>query len=121
MLRVMDAQSPPSLDAVRITQRFLKFVLVPIAFVVGLVLVGVQVARDRSELDFLYRMAVAAVLGGLIGVERQLSGHWAGLRTHMMVSLASALFMIAGNRAGSNGDATRVIQGIAAGIGFLGA
>jgi putative Mg2+ transporter-C (MgtC) family protein len=69
------------------------------------------------------RLAAAALLGGAIGLERELKGHWAGLRTHMMVSVGSAIFVIAGlNLAGENSDSvTRVIQGVASGIGFLGA
>jgi putative Mg2+ transporter-C (MgtC) family protein len=73
--------------------------------------------------DDAVRIGVAALLGGALGLEREWKGHWAGLRTHMMVSIGSAIFMIAGlNLAGENADVvTRVIQGIAAGIGFLGA
>ncbi|WP_442511598.1 MgtC/SapB family protein [Novipirellula sp. SH528] len=67
---------------------------------------------------------VAAVfLGGLIGIERQMSGHSAGLRTHMLVSLASAMFVLACSELTSQlpVDLTRVVQGIAAGVGFIGA
>jgi putative Mg2+ transporter-C (MgtC) family protein len=117
----MDARKRSSLDPIRVTQRILKFVLVPIAIVGGLIMIGVQTRSQPEEIDMVVRLIVAAALGGLIGVERQISGHWAGLRTHMMVALASAIFVIAGQRVGPNGDATRVIQGIAAGIGFLGA
>jgi putative Mg2+ transporter-C (MgtC) family protein len=69
------------------------------------------------------RIGVAAVLGGAIGFEREWKGHWAGLRTHMMVAIGCAIFTIAGlDAAGEQREAvTRVIQGIAAGIGFLGA
>jgi putative Mg2+ transporter-C (MgtC) family protein len=69
------------------------------------------------------RIGAAALLGGALGLEREWKGHWAGLRTHMMVSIGCAIFVIAGmSLAGEHGDAvTRVIQGIAAGIGFLGA
>jgi putative Mg2+ transporter-C (MgtC) family protein len=69
------------------------------------------------------RIAAAAVLGGALGMERELKGHWAGLRTHMMVSIGCAIFVIAGlDVAGDNRESvTRVIQGIASGIGFLGA
>lgn len=71
----------------------------------------------------LARIGVAAVLGGILGLERELNGHFAGLRTHMMVSIGCAVFMIAGLAiAGASGDAaSRVVQGIATGIGFLGA
>jgi len=69
------------------------------------------------------RLGAATLLGGAIGLERELKGHWAGLRTHIMVSLGCAIFVIGGlNLSGEQSDAvTRVIQGIAAGVGFLGA
>ena len=73
--------------------------------------------------DDLARIGAAAILGGVIGVEREWKGHWAGLRTHMMVAVGSAIFVVAGIEI-ANGDnevVTRVIQGIASGIGFLGA
>ena len=79
---------------------------------------------DWSEfLDDLARIGAAALLGGALGLERELMGHWAGLRTHMMVAIGSAIFVIAGVIvAGDLGNEnTRVIQGVAAGIGFLGA
>ena len=69
------------------------------------------------------RLIVAVVLGGIVGIERQIHGRWAGIRTHMMVSLGAAIFTIAAVTTAPNdaNDVTRVIQGIAAGIGFLGA
>jgi putative Mg2+ transporter-C (MgtC) family protein len=69
------------------------------------------------------RMGVAALLGGVLGMEREWKGHWAGLRTHMMVAIGAALFVIAGLviAEGAIHDTTRVIQGVASGIGFLGA
>jgi len=73
--------------------------------------------------DDLARIGAAALLGGLLGLERELKGHWAGLRTHMMVSIGSAIFIIGGLdvSGGEHDSVTRVIQGIASGIGFLGA
>lgn len=72
---------------------------------------------------FLLRLLIAIVLGGVLGVERQLRGRWAGIRTHMMVSLGAAIFTLAAITTAPNdsNEVTRVIQGIAAGIGFLGA
>jgi putative Mg2+ transporter-C (MgtC) family protein len=68
------------------------------------------------------RLATAAVLGGLIGAEREWVGKAAGLRTHMLVSLGAALFVLAPAEGGlAEGDTSRIIQGIAAGIGFIGA
>ena len=76
-----------------------------------------------SFLDAVASLAIAVFLGGLIGVERQVHGRWAGLRTHMMVSMGAAVFVMAGQLAAqdSQHDVTRIVQGIAAGVGFLGA
>jgi putative Mg2+ transporter-C (MgtC) family protein len=73
--------------------------------------------------DDLARIGAAAVLGGAIGLEREWHGHWAGFRTHMMVSIGCSIFVIAGLGIARNDQqaVTRIIQGIASGIGFLGA
>jgi putative Mg2+ transporter-C (MgtC) family protein len=77
----------------------------------------------EAFLDNLARIGAAALLGGVLGLERELNGHFAGLRTHMMVAIGCAVFVVAGlNISGNQQEAaTRVIQGVAAGIGFLGA
>ncbi len=68
------------------------------------------------------RVLVAAVLGGIIGWEREHKGRAAGLKTHMLVSIGSALFVLAPLMAGIDPDSvTRVMQGIIQGVGFLGA
>src|SRR5690554_8202410 len=68
------------------------------------------------------RVLCAAVLGGIIGWEREAKGRSAGLRTHMLVAIGAALFVLAPLLAGIEGEAvTRVMQGIVQGIGFLGA
>jgi putative Mg2+ transporter-C (MgtC) family protein len=68
------------------------------------------------------RLLVAAVLGGLLGLERESKGRAAGLKTHILVSIGSALFVMAPLLSGIEpGDVTRVMQGIVSGIGFLGA
>jgi putative Mg2+ transporter-C (MgtC) family protein len=70
----------------------------------------------------LLRTLVAALLGGVIGYERGRTGKEAGLRTHMLVSLGSAVFVMAALEAGvTAGDVSRVVQGVASGVGFLGA
>jgi putative Mg2+ transporter-C (MgtC) family protein len=68
-------------------------------------------------------LAIAGLLGGLVGLERQVHGHWAGFRTHMAVSVGAAMFLVAGKGFGleSEESASRIVQGIATGIGFLGA
>jgi putative Mg2+ transporter-C (MgtC) family protein len=68
------------------------------------------------------RLLVAVSLGALLGYERESVGASAGLRTHMLVSLGSALFVLIPLQAGMKiEDVSRVLQGITAGIGFLGA
>jgi putative Mg2+ transporter-C (MgtC) family protein len=84
---------------------------------------GFAVNHWDALLDDMSRLGVAALLGGALGFEREWTGHWAGLRTHMMVSIGCAIFVIAGEIV--SGDQresmTRVIQGLATGVGFLGA
>lgn len=74
-------------------------------------------------LELVGAMGAALVLGGLIGLERERRGHWAGLRTHMMVSLGACIFVLTGTMATSFSPAelSRIIQGIATGVGFIGA
>ncbi|MEH2115913.1 MgtC/SapB family protein [Nostoc sp.] len=76
-------------------------------------------------LNISFRLCVALLIGAIIGLERQIRHKPAGLRTHMLVSLGSAMFtltiMQTGGLQGSPDALSRVIQGIAAGVGFLGA
>jgi putative Mg2+ transporter-C (MgtC) family protein len=68
------------------------------------------------------RLLVAVILGGLLGYERESVGASAGLRTHMLVSMGSALFVLIPLQAGMPiEDVSRVLQGVTAGVGFLGA
>ena len=78
---------------------------------------------DLSDIaDISLKLLISAVLGGIVGAEREAVGKAAGLRTHMMVSLGATLFVLGPVEAGTSaGDMTRVIQGIATGIGFVGA
>ena len=71
----------------------------------------------------LLSLAAALGLGGLLGLQRLLDGRWAGLRTHMLVSMGTALFVLCGTGFGSETPAavSRIIQGVAAGLGFIGA
>jgi putative Mg2+ transporter-C (MgtC) family protein len=69
----------------------------------------------------LLRLFVAALLGGILGYERERAGKEAGLRTHMLVCLGAALFVFIPEQAGiSDEGLSRVIQGLVTGIGFLG-
>lgn len=68
------------------------------------------------------RLLMAAFLGGLIGYERESKRKSAGLRTHILVGLGSAMFVAVPLQAGVLiTDLSRVLQGLVAGIGFLGA
>ena len=68
------------------------------------------------------RLVIAAVLGGILGYEREHHGKAAGIRTHMLVAIGAALFVLVPQQGGMGiADMSRVIQGVIAGIGFLGA
>lgn len=68
------------------------------------------------------RMTVALLLGAVIGWDRERRDADAGLRTHMLVSLGAALFVLVPAEAGMGPDGlSRVVQGLVSGIGFLGA
>lgn len=70
----------------------------------------------------LTRLLLAALLGGVLGYERERQGKAAGLRTHMLVALGAAIFVLVPLQGGMEvGDISRVLQGVIAGIGFLGA
>ena len=85
------------------------------------------------QAEFLLRLFVAALLGGIIGYERKSRGKGAGLRTHIIVAVASALMMIiskygfsdfqlmAFGGAEARFDPTRIASQIVSGVGFLGA
>src|SRR5690554_6742359 len=88
---------------------------------------------DSSELpflDMLIRLSAATGLGFLLGLERELRGKPAGLRSHMLVSMGAATFVMIGMHilyATATGDPsaridpTRIVEGVIGGIGFLGA
>jgi putative Mg2+ transporter-C (MgtC) family protein len=68
------------------------------------------------------RLLAAAFLGACIGIERQRAGKSAGVRTHMLVTVGTTVFLLACSRYNMTMDGTsRVIQGIVTGIGFIGA
>jgi len=69
------------------------------------------------------RLFVAALLGGILGFEREQRGKSAGIKTHMLVCMGAALFVVIPQQAGmiTEAELSRVMQGIIAGIGFLGA
>lgn len=68
------------------------------------------------------RLLLAAALGAVLGIERERKHRSAGLKTHILVAMGSALFVLAPLYAGvSMADNSRVIQGVVSGIGLLGA
>jgi Uncharacterized membrane protein len=82
------------------------------------------------EIEFLLRILCAALLGGLIGLEREYRAKEAGFRTHFLVALGSALFMIVSaygfsdvqmEGMTSRWDVSRVAAQVVSGIGFIGA
>ena len=72
----------------------------------------------KDLLETIVRMCVAVLAGGLIGWDRQRGGQPAGLRTHMLVALGAGL-MVSIPPGGGLAEVSRVVQGVAAGIGFL--
>ena len=77
------------------------------------------------DFEVVVRLIVAAILGGLVGLERERLNRAAGLRTHVLVSVGSALFTLLSlfgfHEAGNVNDPARVAAQIVSGIGFLGA
>lgn len=78
---------------------------------------------DTTQLAHaIIRMVAAMILGAVVGMQREHAGKAAGLRTHILVALGTALFVTASSGIGMSSDGlSRVVQGIATGIGFIGA
>ena len=87
----------------------------------------------RTDISILFRLVVAIVLGGAVGWERESAGKPAGVRTHMLVAAAAALFVALGDAvlerfasqpvqgAVIQSDPVRIIEAIVTGVSFLGA
>jgi putative Mg2+ transporter-C (MgtC) family protein len=77
---------------------------------------------DKRQLIRLsLRLLSAALLGAVIGIQRERNGKSAGIRTHMLVSMGAALIVLGPLEFGMNSDdLSRVIQGLVTGIGFIG-
>ncbi|MFC2143638.1 MgtC/SapB family protein [Candidatus Aenigmatarchaeota archaeon] len=74
------------------------------------------------EAEIIIKILLAAVLGMIVGVEREMHYRPAGLRTHTLVAMGAALFaMLSVSFAGANVDPSRIAAGVVTGIGFLGA
>lgn len=80
-------------------------------------------ATDPEQITrIVVRLAMAALLGGLVGRQRERMRKAAGARTHMLVAMGAALFVLVPEQGGmALADLSRVVQGIIAGMGFLGA
>ena len=81
---------------------------------------------DIYSTEFIIRICIAALLGGVLGFEREIHGRPAGLRTHFLVSMGAAVFMmlspyVAKMEPEIIGDPGRIAAQIVSGIGFLGA
>jgi putative Mg2+ transporter-C (MgtC) family protein len=76
-----------------------------------------------NDLSIIVRLVLAAILGALIGLEREVHSHPAGMRTHLLVSVGSAAFTILSIEAfdAPGADPARIAAQIVSGIGFLGA
>jgi putative Mg2+ transporter-C (MgtC) family protein len=74
-------------------------------------------------LDVFIRILIAAALGGVIGIEREIREHTAGFRTHILVSVGAAAFTLASSYGleGTGFDPNRISAQVVTGIGFLGA
>ncbi|MBI2140632.1 MgtC/SapB family protein [Candidatus Woesearchaeota archaeon] len=72
------------------------------------------------ESGVISRLVGAAIAGGLVGLEREITRKPAGIRTHMLVSLGAALFVLVGTQIYPS-EGARIIAGLITGIGFLGA
>ena len=73
------------------------------------------------QLDLCLRIGIAAILSGIVGYNRERRERPAGLRTHIMVGVGSALFTVLSINAFGRGDPGRVAAQVVVGIGFLGA
>jgi putative Mg2+ transporter-C (MgtC) family protein len=79
-----------------------------------------DLGNAREVTQVVLRLLVAAILGGLLGLQRERQGKAAGLRTHMLVAASSALVVVVSLQSGLGTDAlSRVLQGLLAGVGFV--
>ncbi len=74
------------------------------------------------SIDFWLRIGAAVLCGGIVGLERQLRGKPAGIRTSILICMGTQFFVMLGaSFAGEHADPTRVLGQVVTGIGFLGA
>ncbi|MFP4538779.1 MAG: MgtC/SapB family protein [Dichotomicrobium sp.] len=91
--------------------------------------IDLSAGMDTPPLVSLLRLFVAAALGAVIGIEREVGGRQAGLKTHMLIAVAAATFTLitfeifasARGNPGANVDPIRIIEAVTAGVAFLAA
>jgi len=77
---------------------------------------------EMTDIEMVLRVALAAGLGAVLGIEREVQHKTAGLRTHTLVAAGAAVFAVAGASVSADGtDLTRVAAQVVTGIGFIGA
>jgi putative Mg2+ transporter-C (MgtC) family protein len=96
----------------------------------GYAVVVLAIDADLQWYEIVARLTVAAVLGAVVGLERESSGQDAGFRTHLLLALGAALFgvvsigafdaFITDQPTNSQVDVTRIASYVAAGVGFIG-
>ena len=77
-------------------------------------------ALDPESRTFWLHLGTAILCGGVIGVERQLRGKAAGIRTSILICLGTSIFVTLGSSMGQRADPTRVLAQVVSGIGFVG-
>jgi putative Mg2+ transporter-C (MgtC) family protein len=90
----------------------------------GLLVADANWMPAGDQLVLAGQVAIAALLGAIVGLERELAGKRAGTRTHALVAVGSALAVGLGRIVlgeDGTGDATRVLHGVITGVGFIGA
>ena len=75
----------------------------------------------NTTVEMALRLLLATCLGAAIGLQRELSGKEAGLRTNILICLGAAIFTVLSTLAFPGGDPSRIAAGVVTGIGFIGA
>lgn len=75
----------------------------------------------NNSVEIIFRLILATIVGGLIGVERERKNRAAGFRTHILVTIGSSLIMLVSTNMGPKADSARIAAQVVSGIGFLGA
>jgi len=87
-------------------------------------LFGFGILQELNEVSTAFRILLALIIGGVIGLERGRHGRAAGLRTHVLVCVGASIAAMTGiymSTSLQNGDPTRIASNVVSGIGFLGA